>query len=236
MGASADLSESGLSHPESHRNLSQAPGRDRIRHTGARGCAREVDRMRTTPGTIARGAAEAFGVMAAFVFGGLGLAAAERWAGPHGGPYPLPAMAAAADDPCEMGPADEPAAPAVWLVDGFNVLCAGVLRGRERSAFWSEASRQKLLERVARFEDADARVIVVFDGAQPPDAAPRERPETIFASSADDWIVARLRQASDERVTVVTADRQLAGRARHRGAEVVSPLRFLARCDPPCAD
>jgi predicted RNA-binding protein with PIN domain len=184
----------------------------------------------------ARGAAEAFGVMAAFVLGGLGLAAAERWAGPHGGPYPFPQMTTAADDPCDVEPADEAAAPAVWLVDGFNVLCAGVLRGRERSEFWNEASRQRLLERVARFDDADARVIVVFDGAQPPDAAPRERPETVFASSADDWIVARLREAKGERVAVVTADRQLAGRARHRGAEVVSPLRFLARCEPPCRE
>jgi predicted RNA-binding protein with PIN domain len=185
----------------------------------------------------ARGAAEAFGVMAAFVLGGLGLAAAERWAGPRGGPYPSPAMATATEDPCAAAEAaGEPAERAVWLVDGFNVLCAGVLRGRERSAFWSEASRAKLLERVARFEDAEARLIVVFDGAQLPDAAPRERPETVFASSADDWIVRRLREAKGERVTVVTADRQLAGRARHRGAEVVSPLRFLARCEPPCPE
>jgi hypothetical protein len=48
--------------------------------------------------------------------------------------------------------------------------------------------------------------------------------------------VARLREAGPERVPVVTADRQLAGRARHRGAEVVSPLRFLARCEPPCPE
>ena len=34
------------------------------------------------------------------------------------------------------------------------------------------------------------------------------------------------------RVAVVTADRQLADRSRQRGAEVVSPLRFLARCEP----
>jgi hypothetical protein len=29
---------------------------------------------------------------------------------------------------------------------------------------------------------------------------------------------------------VVTADRRLAARARHRGAEVVAPAWFLARC------
>jgi len=31
-------------------------------------------------------------------------------------------------------------------------------------------------------------------------------------------------------VAVVTADRQLAARARHHGAEIVSPRAFAARC------
>ena len=141
-------------------------------------------------------------------------------------------MAAVADDPCERERADGSAAPALWLVDGFNVLCAGVLRGRERSAFWSEANRQRLLERVARFEDRSARIIVVFDGAGPAAAPAPGGPESVFASSADEWIVARLREPGSGRVAVVTADRQLADRSRHRGAEVVSPLRFLARCEP----
>jgi predicted RNA-binding protein with PIN domain len=174
--------------------------------------------------------------MGAFVLGGLGLAALERGAGQEGAPYPSLAMTGDLDDPCGVGAGGETAAPAVWLVDGFNVLCAGVLRGRERSAFWSEESRQKLLARVARFEDRSARVIVVFDG-EGPAAEPREgEPESVFASSADDWIVARLREPGRGRVAVVTADRQLAGRARHRGAEIVSPLRFLARCEPACPE
>ena len=181
--------------------------------------------------SLFRGAVEALGVMAAFVVGGLGLAALERGARPGGDPYPSRAMAVAPEDACEAGEvAGDAAAPAVWLVDGFNVLCAGVLRGRERSAFWSEESRRKLLERVARFEDRSARVIVVFDGEGPAGEAREGEPETVFASSADEWIVARLRKPGPERVSVVTADRQLAGRARHRGAEVIPPLRFLARC------
>jgi len=188
---------------------------------------------------LGRGAAEAlaaFAVMGAFVAAGLGLAALEQWAAAGGGPYPSAPMAAANDDPCGSEAQGDPVAPAVWLVDGFNVLCAGVLRGRERSAFWSEASRQRLLDRVARFEDRHARVIVVFDGDGPA-AAPRAGgPESVFASSADEWIVAHLREAGAERVAVVTADRQLAGRARHRGAQVVPPLRFLARCEPPCPE
>src|SRR3989337_453649 len=94
---------------------------------------------------LARGAAEALGVMAAFVIGGLGLAALERGARPGGDPYPFRAMAVAPEDPCEgAGAVSDPATPAVWLVDGFNVLCAGVLRGRERSALWSEANRPQI--------------------------------------------------------------------------------------------
>src|SRR5262245_10137450 len=182
-------------------------------------------------GAGARSAAEAAGVMAAFVAGGLALAALERWAGPAGAPYPSAAMAVV-DDSCQMERAGAAAAPAVWLVDGFNVLCAGVLRGRERSSFWSEASRQRLLERVARFEDRSARIIVVFDGEGPASEPRAGGPESVFASSADEWIVARLREPRSERIAVVTADRQLAGRARHRGAEVVAPLRFLSRCEP----
>ncbi len=192
--------------------------------------------MRRQAGATARGAAEALGVMAAFVLGGLGLAALERGARPGGGLYPSPAMAVAADDPCEVERAGEPTAPAVWLVDGFNVLCAGVLRGRERSAFWSEESRQKLLERVARFEDPSARIVVVFDGEGPAPEPRSGEPESVFASSADEWIVAHLRAPGSGRVAVVTADRQLAGRARHRGAEIVSPLRFLARCGTQCPE
>jgi len=183
---------------------------------------------------LTRGAAEALGVMAAFVIGGLGLAALERGASSDGDLYPFRSMAVAPEDRCEDAGAERgPATPAVWLVDGFNVLCAGVLRGRERSAFWSEANRQKLLERVARFEDPNARIIVVFDGQEPEPRPRSSGPESVFASSADDWIVARLREPGSERIAVVTADRQLAGRARHRGAEVVAPLRFLARCPDP---
>ena len=41
----------------------------------------------------------------------------------------------------------------------------------------------------------------------------------------------RVRAAADPtRVRIVTADRQLANRARHRGAEVVAPHAFVARC------
>jgi predicted RNA-binding protein with PIN domain len=120
-----------------------------------------------------------------------------------------------------------------WLVDGFNVLHAGVLRGNDRSGWWREEMRARLLERVAAFEDAAAELWVVFDGPGP--GAEQEiaslRPRVVFAPSADDWLLAAVREATDPAaIVVVTADRQLADRARHRGAQVVSPRAFLSRC------
>jgi len=122
-----------------------------------------------------------------------------------------------------------------WLVDGFNVLHAGVLRGNDRQGWWREETRARLLERVAAFEDGGAELWVVFDGPGP--GADAEiaslRPRVVFAPSADDWLLAAVREAAEPaRVVVVTADRQLADRARHRGAQVVSPRAFLARCAP----
>jgi hypothetical protein len=177
---------------------------------------------------LLRGAAETFGVVAAFLAGGLGIAGLEQRALARAGAYAPAAMSEPAPEPSGA----EPAASArpVWLIDGYNVLCAGVLRGRERARFWSAPSRRQLLERVARFDAAGARVVVVFDGSEPPEEAPSEGVETVFAASADAWILDALRRGEVGAPTVVTADRQLAGRARHRGAEVVAPLAFLARC------
>jgi hypothetical protein len=120
-----------------------------------------------------------------------------------------------------------------WLVDGFNVLHAGVLRGNDRQGWWREEMRARLLARVAGFEDQAAELWVVFDGRGPlADAELRSlRPRVVFAPSADEWLLAEVRAAEDPSgVVVVTADRQLADRARHRGAQVVSPRAFLARC------
>ena len=122
-----------------------------------------------------------------------------------------------------------------WLVDGFNVLHAGVLRGNDRQGWWREEMRARLLERVAAFEDGTADLWVVFDGQGPgADAEVASlRPRVVFAPSADDWLLAAVREAADPAsIVVVTADRQLADRARHRGAQVVSPRVFLARCAP----
>jgi predicted RNA-binding protein with PIN domain len=120
----------------------------------------------------------------------------------------------------------------IWLVDGYNVLHAGVLGGRDRSEWWTGARRRELLERASGFDDDGAEVWIVFDG--PDDPGPEDEPRgphCVFAASADDWLVDRVRKAEDPSViAVVTADRQVAGRARGRGARIVTPTDFLARC------
>jgi len=174
---------------------------------------------------VARGVTQSAAVVAAFVALGLGAALAGHPAAPAA-PYTGTSMAAEA--------------PARWLVDGFNVLHAGVLRGRDRAGWWREEARTRLLARVASFEDPAPEIIVVFDG--PREAASQGTPESpsdarirvVFAPSADAWLLRAVRDAPDPAsLVVVTADRQLADRARHRGARVVSPSDFLARCGPP---
>ena len=178
-------------------------------------------------------AVQALGIVAGVVAVGLG--AAQLAAGRS--PYPHPET-----DEVEMSPGDpsdedasEPARePRVWLVDGFNVLHAGVLVGRDRASWWNEARRESLLAIAERFvaEREDAEIWVVFDGPSAAEHAAQDgrRVHVAFARSADEWLVKRVRAAS-EPVCVVTSDRQLADRARRRGAEVVSPRRFLARCE-----
>lgn len=124
----------------------------------------------------------------------------------------------------------------LWLVDGYNVLHAVLLgpSGRE-GAWWSEPAREGLLARAERLDDPAAEIWVVFDGPRPeasPEAtAPGARVRRVFAASADEWLVARVRESPQpDRIAVVTADRSVADRARHRGARVVAPAEFLARC------
>jgi hypothetical protein len=127
--------------------------------------------------------------------------------------------------------------PGIWLLDGFNLLHAGPLGGRDRSGWWREPQRSELLALVDRFDDPTAEVWVVFDGPRDdgkvgsPAGSPTPRLTRVFAPSADEWLLARVRSAEDPaRIAVVTADKQLADRARHRGAKVYSPRAFLDRC------
>jgi hypothetical protein len=172
-------------------------------------------------GGFGRGVAEALGIVALFV--GVGLAGAAL----GGAPYPSGAMS---DEIDRMDDAAE--APRLWLVDGFNVLHAAVLKGRDRREWWRGPARARVLDLAGGFPDADVEIWVVFDGEDPDEEAelpPRVR--QVFAPSADDWLVRRVKQTPrGAPVSVVTADRELAARARHHGAEVVSPRAFAERC------
>ena len=172
-----------------------------------------------------RGVLETAAVVALFV--GFGLVWAEGGErASHAPPaYPRPVV---------EKPGDE---PSIWLLDGFNVLHAGPLGGRDRSDWWTEPRRNELLDLVGRFDDPRAEVWVVFDGPHAERAGrgdargQAQRPRCVFAQSADEWLLARVRAAEDAgRIAVVTADRKVADRARHRGAHVYSPREFLDRC------
>lgn len=122
--------------------------------------------------------------------------------------------------------------PSVWLVDGFNVLHAVLLGGREREEWWTETRRSEVVGLAAGLA-AESDVWVVFDG--PEERCGEVVDETgvhqVFATSADDWLVDRVR-SSDEpsRVAVVTADRALLSRLERCGASIVSPTEFAERC------
>jgi len=167
----------------------------------------------------------ALAVIGLFVVLGLGGAALA------GGAYPPGAMADGSER--EQGEAAASGADArLWLVDGFNVLHAVVLKGRDRKEWWRGPKRARVLDLAGALPDAEAEIVVVFDGEAPeeaPELPPRVR--QVFAPSADDWVVRRVKDAPPGApVTVVTADRELADRARHHGAEIVSPRRFAERC------
>lgn len=194
---------------------------------------------------FARGVLETLGIVAAFVGVGLGWASALEGAGADRPPpavYPsaVPRDAApeapAPGGPEETGPVPDGSDAPLWLVDGYNVVGVGLLAGRSREGWWRAENRRALLERVEAFDDPTAHLWVVFDGKEQPapDPSPGARARVVFAPSADAWLLTRLRAVRDPaRVTLVTGDRRLAARARHRGAAIASPGDFLARCRLP---
>ncbi len=189
-----------------------------------RGFLREMLR-----GDMLRELAMSLGVIGVFVALALGSATALRWLAVEAPQDPYLRSPVSHD----ITPPADPQ-PTLWLVDGFNVLHVVLLHGESRKAWWQSKGRERVVELVSAFDAADAEVVVVFDGSQPPaESEPVNAggPRVIFAAPADDWVLAALRTAPDPtRVAVVTADRRLAARARHRGAQIVKPGVFAARC------
>lgn len=178
-----------------------------------------------------RGIFETVAVVGGFVAFGLFWAALESDLEPGGKAYVHPMAETSSNT------------PRIWLVDGYNTVCAGLLGGRDRGQWWSTQRRAELMDRLAGFEgltDPTSEIWVVFDGAASvrDDDTRSGRIHSVFAPSADEWLVREVRErTSDGRVAVVTDDRRLANRARDRGALIYTPQEFL-RCCPktPAAD
>ena len=128
----------------------------------------------------------------------------------------------------------------LWIVDGYNVLRVSLSPSAEAS-WWTEERRTALTAIASRLPYPDDEIILVFDARhlsepitsvpEPLDDSPRPLVRHVFAPSADEWIVSRLKHWDNTREpVVVTADRPLRDRARHRGAEIVATDAFLALC------
>ena len=133
---------------------------------------------------------------------------------------------------------DEESFSPLLIIDGFNVLHAGVLVGRDRAGWWQEPAQHRLVERVEQFPNSsDMEIWIVFDRRSDKEGIAADvgstdtRIRVYYAPSADDWIVEQVKTLMAQRmVTVVTADRPLRDRVRHVGGELLSPRQFLAEC------
>lgn len=116
----------------------------------------------------------------------------------------------------------------VLLVDAANVV------GSRPDGWWRDraGAATRLVEQVETWAGgADlpfARVVVVLEGQARPGAAERAGAavEVRHATGSGDDLLAEL---AGPATLLVTADRELAARARARGAEVVGPRWLLSR-------
>ena len=124
------------------------------------------------------------------------------------------------------------------IIDGFNVLHAGILTGRDRANWWRAEIQRRLVARVEQFSQTQAAELwIVFDRRSDRDSEKEvvdsddPRIQVFYAPSADDWIVSKVEAWSSQRtITVVTADRLLRERVRRAGGMLSSPMQFLATC------
>jgi len=124
------------------------------------------------------------------------------------------------------------------IIDGFNVLHAGILTGRDRANWWRAEIQRRLVARVEQFSQTQAAELwIVFDRRSDRYSEKEDvdsddpRIQVFYAPSADDWIVSKVEAWSSRRtITVVTADRLLRERVRRAGGMLSSPMQFLATC------
>ena len=122
----------------------------------------------------------------------------------------------------------------LYLIDGFNFLHAVVLKGRDRSRWWSLENQRAVRDWVALRPVMGARTWIVFDQREPQpnespviEGAPPGGPEVRHAPDADAYILACCQELQGtSEVVVVSADRSLVDRAKMRGARALSPWSF----------
>jgi predicted RNA-binding protein with PIN domain len=128
------------------------------------------------------------------------------------------------------------------IIDGYNLIhrTPALKPGADRSL---EQAREKLLNLLAwAFGTGGAQFIVVFDGTEghgKSQHAPRVEVRYSKAPDTADDLIRRLveeRVENEERLTVVTADLEVARHARAMGADVALSDLFLASALGPTPD
>jgi predicted RNA-binding protein with PIN domain len=117
----------------------------------------------------------------------------------------------------------------LWVIDGFNLLHACILKGRDRRNWWGAEAQSKVVRWLDDF-DTPAELCVVFDaGSERSERCSwaREGAELRYAAHADDAIVDIVRDArSASQICVVSADRALRDRCRIFGCQLLRPWEF----------
>lgn len=112
-----------------------------------------------------------------------------------------------------------------YLVDGNNLI------GRAGRGTASDEDRSALIRELSdRLRRTRARVVVFFDGGGGPTSLGTLSIRFSGAVTADDAIVREItRSRSPREELVVTADRELARRARDAGGRALTPEEFWSR-------
>jgi predicted RNA-binding protein with PIN domain len=124
----------------------------------------------------------------------------------------------------------------ILIIDGFNLLHAVVLVGRDRAKWWQPAAQRRLVERVEQLPlSYYPSIWIVFDRRPSTNEVPEgvtsndSRLRIVYAPSADEWIVQEVEHLAPQyAITVVTADRPLRERVRHVGGSLLSPLALFS--------